>query len=85
MWWSKYRYSDPTLMDNINNNTDLNVIDLFGCTIGYDMSISKAITEMLFRNRKSPKPLTPSILNLHTYYNLHVISYIECYLPIPNF
>ena len=50
MWWSKYRYSDPTLMDNINNNTDLNVIDLFGCTIGYDMSISKEITEMLFRN-----------------------------------
>ena len=82
MWWSKYRYSDPTLMDNINNNTDLNVIDLFGCTIGYDMSISKAITEMLFRNQNSPIPLTPSILTLHTYYNLHVLQHNKYYLTI---
>ena len=39
MWWSKYRYSDSTLMDNINNNTDLNVFDLFGCTIDWNLGI----------------------------------------------
>ena len=39
---------------------------------------------MLFRNQKSPKPLAPSILILQTYYNLHVITNMEFYLPIPN-
>ena len=39
---------------------------------------------MLFRNQKSPKPLSQSIFIFETYYNIHVITNIECYLQILN-
>ena len=55
-----------------------------GCIIGYHNSISKEITKMLFRNQKSPKPLSQSIFIFETYYNIHVITNIECYLQILN-